>query len=75
MRRKLVLGAVVAVILIVVSELYATTNGIGFRMLQSQRAFKFVDSWAAIIVLGAICAILNGLLTLVERRVLRWNRP
>ena len=64
----------IAVILMVVSELYATTNGIGFRMLQSQRSFKFVDSWAAIIVLGALGALLNAALSLIERRVLRWSR-
>ena len=64
----------IAVILMVVSELYATTNGIGFRMLQSQRSFKFVDSWAAIIVLGALGALLNAVLSLIERRVLRWSR-
>lgn len=64
----------IAVILMVVSELYATTNGIGFRMLQSQRAFKFVDSWAAIVVLGALGAVLNAALSVVERRVLRWSR-
>ncbi len=63
----------IAVILMVVSELYATTNGIGFRMLQSQRAFKYVDTWAAIVVLGVLGALLNGVLSVIERRVLRWS--
>ena len=64
----------IAVILMVISELVAATNGVGFRILQSQRQFKMVDLWAGLVVLGAIGAALNGVLALIERRVLRWRR-
>ena len=36
----------IAVILMVISELIAATNGVGFRILQAQRQFKMVDLWA-----------------------------
>jgi ABC-type nitrate/sulfonate/bicarbonate transport system permease component len=64
----------IAVILMVISELIAATNGIGFRILQSQRQFRMVDLWAGLVVLGIIGAVLNAGLTVVERRVLRWER-
>jgi ABC-type nitrate/sulfonate/bicarbonate transport system permease component len=64
----------IAVILMVISELVAATNGVGFRILQSQRLFKMVDLWAGLVVLGVIGATLNALLSVIERRVLRWSR-
>jgi ABC-type nitrate/sulfonate/bicarbonate transport system permease component len=64
----------IAVILMVISELIAATNGVGFRILQSQRQFRMVDLWAGLVVLGVIGAVLNAGLTLIERRVLRWDR-
>ncbi len=64
----------IAVILMVISELIAATNGVGFRILQAQRQFKMVDLWAGLVVLGAIGAGLNAALAAIERRVLRWSR-
>ncbi len=64
----------IAVILMVISELVAATNGVGFRILQSQRQFRMVDLWAGLVVLGVIGAVLNAGLTVVERRVFRWDR-
>jgi len=65
----------IAVILMVISELYAATNGVGFRIVQAQRQFKMVDLWAGLVVLGAMGAALNVALTMIERRVLRWRQP
>ena len=64
----------IAVILMVISELVAATNGVGFRILQSQRQFLMVDLWAGLVVLGFIGAVLNAGLSLIEHRVLRWER-
>jgi ABC-type nitrate/sulfonate/bicarbonate transport system permease component len=64
----------IAVILMVISELIAATNGVGFRILQAQRQFKMVDLWAGLVVLGAMGAGLNAVLALIERRILRWRR-
>lgn len=63
----------IAVILMVISELFAATDGLGFRILQSSRQFRYVELWAGIVVLGVVGMVLNGLLILVERRVLRWS--
>jgi ABC-type nitrate/sulfonate/bicarbonate transport system permease component len=63
----------IAVILMVISELFAATDGLGFRILQSSRQFKYVELWAGIVVLGVVGTVLNGLLVFAERRVLRWS--
>lgn len=63
-----------AIILMAVSEMVAATNGIGFHILESQRRFRILDMWSGIILLSLLGFILNTLLRLVERRVLRWHR-
>ena len=63
----------IAVILMVISELVATVNGIGFELLQAQRTFRSLDVWATIVLLGVIGYVLNATLGLVEGRVLRWH--
>jgi ABC-type nitrate/sulfonate/bicarbonate transport system permease component len=64
----------IAVILMVVSEMVATINGIGFSLVQAQRTFRMLDVWAGILLLGLMGYVLNVGLTLLERRVLRWQR-
>lgn len=63
----------IAVILMVVSEMVATLNGVGFELLQAQRSFRTLDVWAGIVLLGLIGYGLNALLALVEARALRWQ--
>jgi sulfonate transport system permease protein len=65
-------GLQTALLLMVVSELVASTGGIGFFILQSQQQFEIADMWAGIIALGLLGCILNGLFGIVERRILRW---
>lgn len=62
-----------AVILMVISELVAATDGIGFRIMRDSRNFAYVDMWAGIVVLALLGILLNAGLTLIERRVLRWR--
>lgn len=63
----------IAVILMVISELFAATDGLGFRILQEQRNFRFVSLWAGLVVLSAVGVVLNAVLAVIERRVLRWR--
>jgi ABC-type nitrate/sulfonate/bicarbonate transport system permease component len=64
----------IAVILMVISEMIATINGVGFTIVQAQRSFRTLDMWAGIVLLGIIGYGLNLILGLVERRVLHWQR-
>ncbi len=63
-----------ALILMVISEMVASTNGIGYFVLESQRQFDITDMWSGILLLGILGYVLNAIFTLVERRVLRWHR-
>jgi len=63
-----------ALILMVISEMVASTNGIGYFVLQSQRSFDIPEMWSGIILLGILGYVLNGAFVLIERRALRWHR-
>jgi sulfonate transport system permease protein len=65
-------GLQTSLLLMVVSELVASTGGIGFVILQSQQLFATPTMWAGIVVLGILGYVLNWIFSLVERRALRW---
>jgi ABC-type nitrate/sulfonate/bicarbonate transport system permease component len=63
-----------ALILMVISEMVASTNGIGYFVLQSQRSFAITEMWSGILLLGILGYVLNAVFLLIERRVLSWHR-
>ncbi|MFW6204257.1 MAG: ABC transporter permease [Actinomycetota bacterium] len=63
-----------ALILMVISEMVASTSGIGFFILQSQRSFNIPEMWSGILLLGVLGYVLNAGFALVERWVLKWHR-
>jgi ABC-type nitrate/sulfonate/bicarbonate transport system permease component len=63
-----------AVILMVVSELVASTSGIGYRIQNAQIMFLLTDMWCGIVLLALIGYTLNWLFLKVEKRVLGWHR-
>ncbi|GAB1514729.1 ABC transporter permease [Actinophytocola sp. KF-1] len=62
-----------ALILMVISELVGSTNGIGYQMISDQRDFAFTEMWAAIVLLGILGYVLNVLLLAVQNRVIGWH--
>ena len=62
----------IAVILMVISEMFAASNGLGFTVVQFQRTFALPQMWTGIIVLGLVGVTLSVLFRLAEWRVLRW---
>lgn len=63
-----------SLIIMVLSEMVASTNGIGYSVLQAQRTFAIPEMWAGIIILGLVGYLLNLVFMLIERRVLAWHR-
>jgi ABC-type nitrate/sulfonate/bicarbonate transport system permease component len=63
-----------AIILMVISEMVASTDGLGYFVLQAQRTFALADMWSGILLLGILGYLLNLVFTLIERRVLAWHR-
>jgi ABC-type nitrate/sulfonate/bicarbonate transport system permease component len=62
-----------SLILMVISEMVASANGIGYFILQSQRSFAITEMWSGILLLGLLGYLFNVVFTLVERRVLAWH--
>jgi ABC-type nitrate/sulfonate/bicarbonate transport system permease component len=62
----------IAIILMVISEMFAASNGLGFAIVQFQRSFAIPEMWSGIILLGLIGFVLSELFRLAERRVLAW---
>lgn len=67
-------GLQTSLLLMVVSEMLASTGGVGFLILQSQQQFRIPDMWAGIIMLGLLGFVLNALFDPIERAALRWYR-
>lgn len=61
-----------AIILMVVSEMVASTNGLGYFVLQSQRAFDIPGMWSGILLLGLLGYALNAAFISIERFSLKW---
>lgn len=65
-------GLSVGIILMVISEMFAATNGLGFSVVQFQRNFALPEMWTGIIVLGLLGLIASTLFQIFESRSLRW---
>jgi ABC-type nitrate/sulfonate/bicarbonate transport system permease component len=62
-----------SLILMVISEMVASSNGIGYFILQAQRSFAITEMWSGILLLGLLGYLFNFIFTLVERRILAWH--
>ena len=62
----------IGIILMVISEMFAANNGVGFTIIQFQRSFAIPQMWTGIIVLGLIGIALSVIFRMVERRLLSW---
>jgi len=64
----------VALILMIISEMQGSTNGLGFRVLKAQRSFDTAGTYAGVIVIGVVGLVVNLGFLAVESRVMRWHR-
>lgn len=62
-----------AVIVMLISEMVASTHGIGYFTIQAQRTFQVADMWSGILMLAVLGFVLNFIFRLTERRVLAWH--
>jgi len=65
-------GLSIAIILMVISEMFASRNGIGFAIIQFQRTFSIPEMWSGILLLGLIGVLLSLVMRLIERYFLSW---
>jgi len=62
----------IALILMVISEMFYSSSGLGFKIVYFQRNYLIAEMWSGILLLGLIGVLLAAIFGLVERRVLRW---
>ena len=62
----------IGIILMVISEMFAASNGLGFTIIQFQRTFNVTEMWTGILLLGILGFLLSLVVRIVDRRVLRW---
>jgi sulfonate transport system permease protein len=62
----------IGITVMVVSELFAATRGLGFYILNSSATFKIAETWAGALFVGVIGYVLSLLFIVCERRILRW---
>ncbi|MFC4013071.1 ABC transporter permease [Nonomuraea purpurea] len=67
------LSVSLALIMMVISELVGSSEGLGHRMLEAQSKFDIPAMWAGIVLLGLLGIALNAAFLGVERTVLSWH--
>ena len=63
-----------SLILMVVSEMVGSINGIGFMLNEAKSSFELPDLWASIVLLGILGYAFNAVFLWMERHVLAWHR-
>lgn len=64
----------IGLVMMVISELIAANDGLGFYILRNQRLFQTANVYAGVLMLGTIGLILTLGLLSIEKRVLAWHR-
>jgi ABC-type nitrate/sulfonate/bicarbonate transport system permease component len=62
----------IGIILMVISEMFAARDGIGFVLVQYQRTFAIPEMWSGIIMLGIIGIVLSLIFRAIEAWLLGW---
>ncbi|HXG52503.1 MAG TPA: ABC transporter permease [candidate division Zixibacteria bacterium] len=63
----------ITLILVVISEMVGSTDGIGYFILDSQRRFKIDQMYAGMLALALVGYLLNRLFDRLQRAVLWWH--
>lgn len=66
-------GLSLALVMVVVSEMVGSTNGLGYYILDAQRTFAVPQMFGGILLLGIFGYLLNNLFLILEARVLSWH--
>jgi len=62
----------IAIILMVISEMFASSSGLGFAIVDFQRGFSIPEMWSGILLLGVLGFLLSLAFRVFEARALGW---
>ena len=62
----------IGLILMVISEMFAASSGLGYQIVFFQRQYMIAEMWSGIVLLGLIGVAVAAVFHLVEGRVLHW---
>jgi ABC-type nitrate/sulfonate/bicarbonate transport system permease component len=62
----------VALVLMVISEFFGASAGVGFYINDSKQRFAMPETWAGTLLIGVLGYVLSALFLAFERRVLAW---
>ncbi len=62
----------IGIILMVISEMFAASSGLGFTVIQFKDGFRIPQMWTGVILLGLLGVLFALLFRLAERQVLGW---
>lgn len=63
----------VGVVVMVVSEIYGSQQGVGYYVLNASRAFDVAQTWGGTLLIGLIGYALSTAFVMAERWILRWH--
>lgn len=66
------IGLAISLILMVVSEMFGSSSGLGYIILQAQRLYALTTMYAGVLILGVIGLLLTSLFAAAEKRALLW---
>jgi ABC-type nitrate/sulfonate/bicarbonate transport system permease component len=62
----------IGIILMVISEMFAASSGLGYTVIQFKDGFQIPQMWTGVILLGLLGVLLSVLFRIAEHHVLRW---
>ena len=62
----------IGIILMVISEMFAAMDGLGFSIVQFQRSFAIPQMWGGVILLGLMGVLFALIFRLITGRILKW---
>jgi len=65
----------ISLIVVIIAEMVSASGGLGDVIIYGQRMFLVVDSYAWVVIVGALGFILNALFRWAERRTTFWVAP
>lgn len=68
------LAITIGLVMLVVSEMYGSTQGVGYFILDNSQRFRLAETWAGTILIGVIGWAITAVYAGFEHRLLAWHR-